>query len=350
MPVIKKVQILKFEDDAWHEWLQIAQVSAFATFFHTPFWATIWCKLYPQFTPICYKITFDDSVCLYFPAVIEKKIGGIIQRHLSMPGGTYGGFIYESKSNVSSSHLNAGFNYLLRDGNWVVRENPFDSTMNGNIPGDWQDDFTQCVNLHGGYENYLSGTEYTHRKNVKKALQAGLQVGSTENWDLWKEYYLVYEKSINRWEKKRLERRSFYSIDFFKEVYNMDKCYRKLWIVTSEKRIASGIICFYWNKHAVAWHGSGDQEFFNLRPNNLLYNHAIEDACTNNYSWFDCNPSGGFEGVIQFKKFLGTEVMQTRLINKSTLIFNILQILNRCSYRLVKKKMAKSNYFIVNFS
>jgi hypothetical protein len=185
-----------------------------------------------------------------------------------------------------------------------------------------------------GNSAFLSGTDYAHRKNVKKASQAGLLPESSEEWDHWAQYYSVYEKSISRWEKKRLTRRSFYSLAFFKEIFNLDKKLRKLWTVTINGRIASGIICFYWNKHVAAWHGAGDEEFFAIRPNNLLYDAAVQHACVNNYSWFDCNPSGGFEGVIRFKKFLGTQMMPSAVLSKKSGLLSFFQMLKKCSYRI----------------
>lgn len=326
MPTVKKVQVLHFDNQAQNEWLTVAQSSESATFFHSPYWARVWCNQHSHTIPLCYKITFNDDVSMYLPAVQEKKLGGMILRNLSMPGGTYGGFIYDRNCFVATEHIQEAFRHLLRHGNWILRENPFDTyKINQGISDAIIEDFTQCINIQSGYSSFLSGTEYAHRKNVKKALQAGLNPGSSEDWDHWTEYYSVYEKSINRWEEKRLRRRSFYSLAFFKELFDLDKRFRKLWTVTSNGRIASGIICFYWNKHVVAWHGAGDQEFFSSRPNNLLYDHAVQHACANNYTWFDCNPSGGFEGVIQFKKFLGTKMMPSGILNKNSGLLSLLQ-------------------------
>lgn len=335
MPVVKDIKVLDFDGTMHNEWLTVAQSSASATFFHTPYWASLWCNQHGDTVPICYNVTFDDGVSLYLPAIQEKKLGGIIVRKQSMPGGTYGGFIYDRNVAVRAQHIQEGGKSLLRKGNWVIRENPFDTNRLNMVSSlDFEDDFTQCIDIHNGYSAFLSGTDYAHRKNVKKASQAGLLPGSSEEWDHWVQYYSVYEKSINRWEKKRLRRRSFYSLAFFRELFNLDKKFRKLWTVTINGRIASGIICFYWNKHVAAWHGAGDEEFFAIRPNNLLYNAAVEHACVNNYYWFDCNPSGGFEGVIRFKKFLGTEMMPSGVLNKKSGLLSFCQMLKNCSYRI----------------
>jgi hypothetical protein len=329
MPVIRNIQLSGENEHDRKEWETIAHSAKYATFFHSPIWATLCCNLYQKATPVCHKLTFDDQVTLYLPSILETKIFGMINRYFSMPCGTYGGFIYDPELKVTSNHIKEGLRYLVKKDNWVMRENPFDPIAKCTGMGEYVDDFTQCVTIDNGYDTFESGTDYAHRKSIKKAMHAGVKVEVTEGWDRWVEYFTVYEKSISRWEKKKLSRRSFYPLEFIKKIFDLDVTYRKLWIATCNGKIASGIICFYWNRHAVAWHGAGDQEFFFARPNNLLYDRAIQHACSNNYLWFDCNPSGGFEGVIQFKKFLGTQKMPSGVIRNSNGVLKLMYLLKK---------------------
>ncbi len=62
--------------------------------------------------------------------------------------------------------------------------------------------------------------------------------------------------------------------------------------------------------HAVWFHrnhGAALEDYFTLRPVNLLLYEAIKHACEEGYAWFDFNPSGGHEGVRAFKRSFGTE-------------------------------------------
>jgi hypothetical protein len=329
MPTVQNLQLLHTDEHDKKEWDDVARSALYATFFHSPVWAALCCNLYQNASPVCSKLTFTDQVTLYLPSILEKKLFGTINRYFSMPCGTYGGFIYYPDSRVTPDHIREGLGYLFKKDNWVMRENPFDPVMQYSEYGERTDDFTQCLTIDSGYAAFESGTDYAHRKNIKKAMHAGVKVEVTEDWNRWVEYYTVYEKSISRWEKKKLSRRSFYPLEFIKKIFDIDPKYRKLWIATCNGKIASGIICFYWNRHAVAWHGAGDQEFFFARPNNLLYDKAIHHACSNNYLWFDCNPSGGFEGVIQFKKFLGTQMMPAGLISYSNGVLRLVQFVRK---------------------
>lgn len=326
MPVIRSLQLSDDNEHDRKEWDAIAHSAKYASFFHSPIWAALCCDLYQKATPVCHKLTFDDQITLYLPSILETKLFGMINRYFSMPCGTYGGFIYNSDLRVTADHIKEGLGYLFKKDNWVMRENPFDQISRFAGHTHREDDFTQCVNVDSGYDTFESGTDYAHRKNLKKAMHAGVHVEATEDWNRWVEYYTVYEKSISRWEKKKLQRRSFYPLEFIKKIFDIDIKYRKLWIATCNGKVASGIICFYWNRHAVAWHGAGDQEFFFARPNNLLYDKAIQHACSNNYLWFDCNPSGGFDGVIQFKKFLGTQMMPSGVVSNSNGLLNLIHL------------------------
>jgi hypothetical protein len=329
MPSIKNFQLLNIDGHDRKEWDDVALSSKYATFFHSPIWAALCCDLYQKSISVCCKLTFTDQVTLYLPSLLETKLFGTIKRYFSMPCGTYGGFIYNPDLGVTIDHIKEGLAYLFKKDNWVIRENPFDPITQFSDCGERTDDFTQCLAIDSGYTAFESGTDYAHRKNLKKAMHAGVKVEATEDWNRWIEYYAVYEKSISRWEKKKLSRRSFYPLEFIKKIFDIDPKYRKLWIATCNGKIASGIICFYWNRHAVAWHGAGDQEFFFARPNNLLYDKAIHHACSYNYLWFDCNPSGGFEGVIQFKKFLGTQMMPAGVISNSNGLLRLIQLVRK---------------------
>jgi lipid II:glycine glycyltransferase (peptidoglycan interpeptide bridge formation enzyme) len=145
-------------------------------------------------------------------------------------------------------------------------------------------------------------------------------VTAAEEFRLWERYHRIYCESINRWKKKKNHTGVSYDINFFKEIYQVDSKYRKLWLAIVDNEPVAGIICFYWNRHAVVWLGAGLESFFDYHPNDLVYHNAIKDAAEKGFHWFDCNPSAGLDGVYNFKRSLGAEVLQTNYINrKSTL-------------------------------
>jgi lipid II:glycine glycyltransferase (peptidoglycan interpeptide bridge formation enzyme) len=64
---------------------------------------------------------------------------------------------------------------------------------------------------------------------------------------------------------------------------------------------------FYWNRHAVYWHGATYDTYFDYRPNVAVHTEAIRDAVAREYAYYDFNPSGSLEGVIEFKRRFGAE-------------------------------------------
>ena len=54
------------------------------------------------------------------------------------------------------------------------------------------------------------------------------------------------------------------------------------------------------------WHGASLKQYFSLYPNNLLHWEIIKDGLNKGYKVYDFGPSGGMEGVIQFKRSFGS--------------------------------------------
>lgn len=297
------------------EWLKYCKNSHYATFFHTPFWAKLFS---PPYVISTRKLIFNDGVDLVIPFVRRRLLGGIVKVYISMPASTFGGCI--SDSNLTLAHHELVLQHLKKYQDLIWRENPYDPAMQDLRIPNCQKDYTYVIDLQGGFEQVLEKSDYSNRKAVKVAQKSGIEIEKAESLDKWDEYFDMYQESISRWKKREIFSGVEYSRELIHKIFSMDGKYRSLWIANCKSRPVAGIVCFYWNKHAVAWHGAGLQEYFKFRPNNLLYMHAIKDACSNGYRWFDCNPSGGIEGVIKFKKNLGAVELQSRIVNRKSVI------------------------------
>ena len=125
------------------------------------------------------------------------------------------------------------------------------------------------------------------------------QADSLEDWQT---YFRVYEDSLIRWGEDATSR---YGWELFEAMFRRNSPHIQLWVAMYEGKLVAGDICFYAKRHVVAWHAAALEKFFHLRPVNLLRYEVIKNACEQGYSWYDLNPSGGHEGVKQFKKRLG---------------------------------------------
>ncbi|NLE02277.1 MAG: GNAT family N-acetyltransferase [Fibrobacter sp.] len=296
------------------QWLDYCKGCSYATFFQTPMWV----RAFEQWSEGRIKadvriFEFSDGKKVLFPLAV-KKIGWL-RIGISMPASTYGGWITMEK--LQPEHAHSLLKYIRRKyKDLILQENPYDPLIS-DIPIDKARNVgTSSIDLSQGIESVIKNSKYYHRKNLKTAEKSGVTIQLAEDFSKWLEYYDVYKESIDRWKDRKIFSGVKYDLRLFEILHQLDPSLRKLWIADLGGKVIAGILCFYWNKHAVAWNGAGLSGYFHCRPNNMLYQCAIEHACKNNYHWFDCNPSGGLEGVSNFKQGLGAKMLQARIIDQ----------------------------------
>jgi hypothetical protein len=296
------------------EWEEACAASPCSTFYHTPWFADIFIRAGRGHAAAAVKVEFSDGVSAIVPLVRKTNLGGLLRIHFSMPAFCYGGWV--SRQDLSEAHAQSLAAWLRRFPDLVWRENPFDPLLAGIDLGQADDDFTQVVDLAGGFAAAGARFDHAHRKAVKKARAAGVTVAEASSSGQWENYFSLYQRSRDRWKGRGLLRSRGYDAALIDAVRECPPEYRKLWIAEVKGRPAAAIICFYWKRHAAAWLGAGAAEFFDCRPNNLLYEEAIRHAAEAQFSWFDCNPSAGLAGVAEFKAHLGAKKLRARIVNK----------------------------------
>jgi len=307
------------------QWLLFCKESPYSTFFHTPMWAELFAG--PAMIPVASILELSDGSSVLFPRVVKKGPMNLFSVIISMPACTFGGWI--SRTTLNESHHRVLLDYCGKYRDLLIRENPYDQVLNRvEIEGS-EDDFTQSVDLSCGYDAVFAGSEYCHRKAVRNATKKGVTVEQAEEPAHWDEYFRIYLHSVERWKSGQIFSGVSYDSGLLRKIRNLDHAYRKLWLARVGGKAVAGIICFYWNDHAVAWHGAGLDDYFIYRPNNMLYNSAIRHACENGFRWFDCNPSSGISGVIKFKESLGASRLRCRVINRKSGLRSLISFLRR---------------------
>lgn len=317
-----------------NEWWSVCKKCAYSTYFHTPEWANIFSAYtHGKMRPFARKIVFKDGNSAIVPLSKVRYMLGCISVIAASPAGTYGGWI--SKDNLAKSHEQALIDYLRSFKDLVWRENPFDPFLKDFDIAGSESDFTQVVDLNGTVEDVLSLSSRAHRKALQKARREGLIVREGLSRDDWQKHFEAYQASIKRWDAQGTikKRNSYYRWDLFENIFLKKSPYIKLWVALCKGSFAASVICFYWNRHAVAWHGAAFDKFLEFRPNNLLYDTMIMDAFKRDYRWFDCNPSAGLAGVITFKDHLGAQRVSTRVLNKSSSPLKIARMLKNILHR-----------------
>lgn len=302
------------------EWESASRECDHATFFHTPWWASVFCNAKNgRMEKAAQVITFSDGLSVLVPLTRKRLPGKLLSIYWSSPANTYGGWL--SSHPLTMEHKRLLINHLLSFHNIVWRENPYEPHMNTlDIPGSVED-FTQAFDLKDGVDAVKGRSDYSHRRAVRKAMESDVTITQASNFDSWISYFSLYRASRVRWHDKGLARSREYSLDFFRSLYECPAACRTLWLALHDDEPIAGTLCFYWNRHAVSWSSAGRAEFFHrYRPNDLLYDRIIQHAAEHGYRWFDCNPSTGLQGVIDFKQHLGAQKMRSRFVNKRSLI------------------------------
>lgn len=294
------------------EWISCCTNDPDATFFHTPYWASLFTTWKPsRFTAEAIRIVAANRDSAIVPIVKKRHLGGIFEIALSMPGTTYGGYVGAVKAKELDRLSFEPFN---RYAGCIVRENPLNPLHLSHVAGmKVSDDVTHLIKLDKGYDAVWKQATAGHRNAVRNALRSNVQIRLAETDKDWDSYFALYKESISRWSKKGKFSGVSYDRQFFHGVEKIDKCFCKLFIASAHGVDIAGILCFVWNTHFVVWHGAGSVSHFSLHPNNLLYDRAIFEAIRLKCSVFDCNPSSGLDGVLRFKQYLGATAVPTRV-------------------------------------
>ncbi|WP_138432122.1 lipid II:glycine glycyltransferase FemX [Fodinibius saliphilus] len=292
-------------------WRKVAEACPYATFFHSPLWHTLIEKVYSDKVNRPIALITDRGTKAILPLVqTSQSTMGILRNYESSFAGCYGGIIADGELKDEEVTILYKTIQELRTGEVYLTDNPLRSHWNANT---WinsfdrgEDDFTQIISLDQSFEKVLEGFSRGHRSSMNKGLDMGVSVRTSANKKDYKAYFEAYQASLERW---GADASSSYSWDFFEECYRLNKQYPsnvKLWLAEVEGELASGAIVFYWNNHIDYWHGASYKKYFDYRANNVLHPEIMKDGIEKGFRFYDFNPSGGHEGVANFKSRFGS--------------------------------------------
>jgi hypothetical protein len=292
----------------YEEWDARARADQSATFFHSPLWA----RLYSAYAGRSMKpdgrlLTFSDGKSAVL-ALCGRKILGVPLSYVSSPAGNFGGWVSGDALTVEHARLLTG--RLSRLGNIVWRENPYDPCLKQIDIAGSSEDCTQAADLRQGFDTVYANWSRGHVNAVNKARRMGVSVRYSHARDDWKRHYDCYRWLRRRWKVASND----YRWKLFEKLHQSQSPQIVLWLAELDGKLLSSVVCFYWNSHAVAWHGAASPEDFKIRSNHLMYYEIMKNAAGKGIHWFDMNPSGGNRGVVEFKEHLGTVKLQSRIV------------------------------------
>ncbi|MDD5259270.1 MAG: GNAT family N-acetyltransferase [bacterium] len=339
-----KIKINKVKRASSKEWDQIWANCLYATYFHSREWAEIW-NVYKKgsYYPVPKLISFSDGRKAIIPLSYHgKHCKGLIKDYISSPVWTYGGWI--SEDNLGNEHALLLSNYMLNKcGNLYWRVNPYDPNL---VKTEVEPlmDFTHVLDLSLGSGRIIKGFSRGNISSLHKAQRHGVTVRIASTIGDWQEYFTIYEDSLSRWGEKASSR---YGWELFNEIFKRNSPDVKLWLAVYQDKIISGALCFYSKRHVVYWHGATLASYFDYRPANLLMHEIIMDSCSQGYSWFDFNPSGGHKGVIAFKESFGTRCLNCPVYEIESGAFRkyirVDELIGRIQYKMKKRMVPRKD-------
>lgn len=142
-------------------------------------------------------------------------------------------------------------------------------------------------------------------KNVKKALREGVAVREIEGPGEVEPFFEFYKETIRRKKGIQYWNRRFF--DMVAEVLSREGRYRLLYAVHQGEPIG-GILLVMSRKGVHYFAGASKESHLDLRPNDLLFFHAIRSSIEGGYQYFDFMlTDGNDENLLRFKKKWGSE-------------------------------------------
>jgi len=125
------------------EWDSVCRECDHATFFHTHWWASVFCNAKnDRMEKAAQVVAFSDGLSALVPLTRKRFPGKLLSVYWSSPANTYGGWL--STLPLTMEHGRLLINHLLSFPDIVWRENPFNPYLNAlDIPRSVED-FTQA--------------------------------------------------------------------------------------------------------------------------------------------------------------------------------------------------------------
>jgi FemAB-related protein (PEP-CTERM system-associated) len=161
--------------------------------------------------------------------------------------------------------------------------------------------FTLLLDLSLGEEKLLKSLHSTARRNVKKAQQSGLEV--VEGVENLEEFVKINFKNMHRLGTPAHGRAFFKNIiKHFPDSILLMARHQQTWV--------GGMLLVSFKKTIHMPWVAALEEYFEMRPNNLLYWEAMARAARRGFQFFDFGRSKEDQGTFRFKAQHGAQPVQ----------------------------------------
>lgn len=311
--------IVKSSPATPEHWHRVWQSCDYATFFHSPEWATIWRDSSRGTSePRPLSVRFSDGREALLPLSLERRGAGLLNRLSSSGQATYGGWI--ARDALTREHARLLLQHMLGLGHSLIwRVNPYDPLAlqaASDLQLQCRTDETHTVRIVGSAEQMLRGFKKGCREDIRKAQKRGdLEVSRAVELQEWQAYHRVYVDSLRRWGNNPSDG---YDVSLFERLARSDTGNVALWITRLGGAIVSGELVVYAKRNAVSWHAATLEE--SLRSGVAKYQtyEILRDCVARDLEHLDFNPSAGLGGVKALKESFRALVLPAPLVYKDS--------------------------------
>lgn len=289
------------------------------SYFQTPDWIRVLTTTYLNYKNATCLFQFSDNANILLPLIKVKKIKGLVSTYHSMPFNTYGGMII-SDCIPAKSVQGQGFQIAdwdekniqiikhLESKRWIkfsITPEPLKESLKSKVQSPKLKCIlmeTQILRLEKGYKwIWENRFDSKNRNQIRKARKSGLTLAENIP-DSGRLYYQLYRETIITRKGKGL----VYPETLFIELAKSPEKAKYYFAFWNGKPVA-GIIVLNGKGTAMYWSAVSLPEGKTLCANQLLLDHAIQNAAESGITIFDFGASKGLHAVKKFKSAFGGE-------------------------------------------
>ena len=286
------------------QWAEYADQSPNATFFHHPLWYAIWDTVYGWKSE---AILLGADVNLIAPFLHRKRIQNIFSEYRSGPAGVYGGMFSLNDKPTSIDLVNL-----------ITNKYSFVEIVdNINLPISTPTAASKKIVTHivalpeQSFSEMISGWSDSHKRVLKKI--EGFTFHVANCIEDWNDYFALYESSVNRWGDAASNQ---YPKRLFAEIQKLPKDKSNLYLVKKGETLLSGAIVFGHNGRYNYWHGAASEAGLATGSSIWLQYKILERLKAAQAKLYDLGPSGGHNGVGEFKRRMGAKEVSINVYHK----------------------------------
>jgi hypothetical protein len=286
-------------------WQDVVGKCPWATYFHTPRWASVMAKTFPEYSVAGHGCILDSGTRVVIPGLVREKKGLIrkTKQYKSMEPGVYGGIIADRDPDQDEVGQIVSQLLRIKKTSGRIIESPF-KHFDLSAWFKAKEMTTHIVGLEADFDSLRKKFNRGQKSNINQAQKKNVSVRRAETEDDIEQYYRIYCQTVKRWGEKTTR---IYPRRLFQNLFQQKDPQAVFWLAEVDSLVIAGIIVLSWCKNLIYWHGCALQEYFKYYPNNLLHAFVMQEGCKNGAAHYDMGASMGLTGVIKFKESFGAK-------------------------------------------